>query len=120
MGFYPKGVKGKCDKLFSEIIRSRGACENCGRSQGVQLQTAHIISRRYTNTRVNPDNAFCLCASCHRYYTDFPKEFSRFITDKLGIDKYEQVKNKALSTGKVDWEAEYKTLQAIKKSIVLD
>ena len=112
-----KGWKRKADLLFSEIIRSKGYCENCGRSDGVQLQTAHIISRRYAAVRTDTDNAFCLCAKCHRRFTDFPREFSHFITDKLGSEKYDQLSAKALPLTKVNWEAEYIRLKKLKERV---
>lgn len=112
---YGKGDKGKATKLHSRIVRSRGACEKCGERNFLLLQTAHIISRRYSATRTDETNAFCLCAACHRYYTDWPKEFSRFITDKIGTEKYEQLKAKAETVTKMAWSDEVERLKLIAK-----
>lgn len=109
--------KAKSDKLFSLIIRSRGACEKCGRSAGIQLQTAHIISRTYSKVRTDERNAFCLCSACHRYFHNWPKEFGKFITDKRGSEVYEELKTKAEDTGKFDWESEHARLVNVAKDL---
>lgn len=116
-----KGLKGKCDEIFGKIIRSKGACERCGRRPpDVQLQTAHIISRRYSATRTDENNAFCLCAADHRYYTDWPKEFSDFVTEKLGDENYQRLKAKAQAVTKVDWSIELERLKKIWQGIDKD
>lgn len=112
-----KGAKAKADHLYSEVIRSVGECENCGKSTGVQLQCAHIISRRYSATRTDLRNAFCLCAGCHRRYTDFPREFSHFITDTWAAGFYDAVYAKAQPNTKVDWEERVEFLKDIKRAL---
>jgi ribosomal protein L24E len=52
-----------------------------------------------------------LCAGCHRYYTDWPREFSHFITEKIGSEKYEELKRLAEEPTKVNWEDKYKQLK---------
>lgn len=104
-----KGVRGKADKLASQIVRSIGHCERCGSTDW--LQCSHIVSRRYSATRTDLENLQCLCAKCHRYFTLWPKEFSRWITQSIGIEKYEQLKRKAETVTKVDWSAEYERLK---------
>lgn len=87
-----KGARGKADVLFSKIVRSRGACENCGRTEPeVQLQCAHIITRGIGATRCLEDNAFCLCAGCHHRFTHWPVEFRDFIVSKKGEDGYQRL-----------------------------
>lgn len=115
-----KGAKAKCDKLFSEIIRSIGECEAAGYAPGgcsQQLQCMHIISRRYSATRTDLRNAFSGCAAHHRYYTDHPREFSRFITETWAQDYYDAVLEKCHGLGKVDWDDEYERLKEIKKRL---
>jgi hypothetical protein len=90
-----KPLKAKCDKLFSQFIRSLGECERCHRSVRVQLQTAHIFSRRYVSTRYEPLNALCLCAGCHRWGHDNPVEFVEFIKELLGETVYEDLRDMA-------------------------
>ena len=82
----PKGAKKRADDLFSKIVRSRGECVKCGSTDF--LQTAHIISRRFSNTRCDEDNAFCACARCHHYWTDHPVDFGIFVIETIGEDAY--------------------------------
>lgn len=110
-----KGAKGKCDLLYSQIIRSIGYCQRCGGNS--YLQCAHIISRRYSQTRCDIRNAWCLCASCHRRLTDWPREHSRFITETIGSEAYEELRAKAESFEKVDWGVELERLKKIWQSI---
>lgn len=106
-----KGAKKKADDLFSKIIRSRGYCEGCGSTKN--LQTAHIISRRYSATRTNLDNAFCACAACHRYWTDHPVEFAVFVQAALGDSRYQALYMTSQSRVKVDWDAEVERLKPL-------
>ncbi len=104
-----KGAKGKADKLFSLLVRAPGQCQRCGATNN--LQCAHIISRRYSATRTDLRNAWVLCASCHRRLTDWPREHSRYITDTIGSDLYEELQRKAETVTKVDWDAELDRLR---------
>lgn len=81
-------LRKKCDKLFGELIRSRGHCEWCGRRNGVQLQTAHIITRDIRKLRFEEKNVLCLCASCHRKAHDRPLEFAELVKKIKGIENY--------------------------------
>lgn len=115
---YGKGPKGKATRLHAEIIRSRGYCESCGKSAAeAQIQCAHIISRRYGATRTLLCNAYALCAGCHFYFGQWPREFSRFISTTFAGDIYEQLKQTARATIKTDWEARAKELVEIKKLV---
>jgi len=87
-----KKLKLKADKLFSQYIRSLGKCEWCGRRNGVQLQCAHIFSRRFLVTRWLDLNAMCLCAGCHRKAHDNPIEFTEFVKKELGELAYEDLR----------------------------
>ena len=113
-----KGYKEKCDRLFSEIVRMAGACSNCGSTHS--LQCAHIISRRYSSTRCDIRNAWCLCAGCHLRFTAWPREHSHYITDTIGSEVYEELKRKAETVTKVDWKEEYETLQKLKELRLAD
>lgn len=115
-----KGAKAKADKLFSEIVRSIGECEAAGYAPGPcsnQLQCMHIISRRYSATRTDLRNAFSGCASHHRYYTDHPREFSKFISETWAQEYYDHVYRKSQGLGKVDWIEEAERLKELKKQL---
>jgi hypothetical protein len=100
---YARGMKGKADRLFSQLIRSRGACERCGSTQN--LQTAHIVSRRYSATRCDPMNAFCSCARCHLELTGDPYAHVLWANLYLGEDGYTAMRQKALDGRRPDWAA---------------
>lgn len=91
-----KGKKKKADRLFSLWIRRGGVCQRCERAAHprdpesglvvkgtatVQLQCAHIASRRRFGSRWDPLNALCLCAGCHHWMTDYPVMFSVWFED---------------------------------------
>ncbi len=102
-----KADKGKADKLFSQIIRSQGFCEAEGwatRPCSNQIQTAHIITRGRSATRTDTRNAFALCFAHHRYFHDYPREFSRFITSTWAADFYDLVYQKSQARIKTDWQ----------------
>ena len=100
--------KRKSDVLFSQHVRLVGKCEKCGTSQ--TLQCAHWISRRYAWTRTDPRNAFCLCAGCHRYFTDRPTEFSDWALDQRGRLTWRMIRERSLYRTKFDWVEEHARL----------
>lgn len=106
-----KGAKGKCDVIFSLIIRHRNSCERCGSRDF--LQTSHILSRRFSATRTDVSNAQCLCAKCHRYFTDHPVEFTRWLFDTIGEAEYDRLKRKSEQVTKINWDEELLRLQTI-------
>ena len=109
-----KRAKAKADRLFSKLVRLEGRCEHCGAEEGVQLQCAHWISRRYSHTRTDFDNAFCLCAGCHFYMTHNPTEWGRWAIEQRGEDTYWRLMELAhRSNGKFDWVAELGRLKAL-------
>lgn len=118
MSIYAKGDRGKADRLFSLIIRSKGFCQCCGATSN--LQCAHIISRKYSNTRTLEKNAFCLCAGCHMHFTHWPLEFSAFVEEKIGKYQYQALREIAHRTTKVNWPAEVARLKDVWASISAD
>ena len=55
------------DKLFSQLVRfGKDRCDRCNLVRN--LQTAHIFSRKYYNTRFYRRNAVALCARCHDWF----------------------------------------------------
>jgi 5-methylcytosine-specific restriction endonuclease McrA len=116
--YRPKGNKGRCDELFSKIIRLRVICERCGSQSN--LQCAHIISRRYSATRCDPLNAWCLCSRCHLRLTAWPREHSHFITETIGSEAYDKLQQKAETVTKVRWDNELIELKAMYKALTSD
>lgn len=109
-------VKAEATRLHSQIVRSRGYCENCGNaylSTGSKLECAHIVSRRFSRTRTDTTNAFCLCSKCHMRFTEWPLEFAAFVVQEIGQDGYDLLVRRAHSTEKVDWFDELDRLRAV-------
>lgn len=109
-------VKAEATSLHSKIVRARGRCENCDRewmSTGSKLECAHIVSRRFSRTRTNLDNAFCLCSRCHMRFTEWPLEFAEFVIRKIGQHQYDRLVEDAHGCGKVDWYDELDRLRWI-------
>lgn len=87
-------LKRKLDKVFSDVVRSIGECEKCGKR--VNLQCAHINSRRFLHTRWNQLNALCLCAGCHFWAHQHPRAFGKWVDEYLGegtMDEIDQLSN---------------------------
>lgn len=115
---YGTGLKAKATKLHSQVIRSIGACERCGGDNS--LQCAHIISRRYNAVRTDLRNAFCLCASCHRFFTDHPVNFARFVKERIDDKLYDQLNQMAHDGVKANdefWEERVLFLQDILRQL---
>lgn len=128
---YGKGAKGKATKLHSIIVRSTGHCEACDYKcqcadkwkHGVcKLQCAHLEGRTASGTRTQLRNAFCLCASCHRKFTDKPLTFSRFVTGTWAQpyrDRLLELSRPQTKGQKMDWEEEVVRLKAMMEDIKL-
>lgn len=91
---YPRGVDGSLDRIFSKLVRERAdyICEHCGinlRHDPRRMHCAHIHSRKHRSTRWRGNGACCLCASCHRRFTDFPIEWQGAARKILGDGEYE-------------------------------
>jgi len=110
---YGTGDKGKATRLHALIIRDHGECIRCHHVEA--LQCAHIISRKYSQTRTDLNNAFCLCATCHAYFTDHPVDFGQFTIDQIGETNYDLLLEKRRATTKVDWSIEAERLHTIAK-----
>ena len=116
-----KGAAGRADDLFSKLVRSRGFCEGPGTRKGAavihtqNLQCAHILGRRLNLIRTDLDNALCLCAGCHYYFTNRPEEWRVFIDEKFGAEHWYGLYRKAhvSPAPKVDWKAEVERLTAL-------
>lgn len=104
-----KTAKNKADALFSLIVRSKGACENCG--SDAWLQCCHWISRTYSNTRCDFDNAFCLCSRCHRWYTADPTAWADWAIEKRGRETYARLREAANQKSYVDWPLQVEILR---------
>lgn len=126
-----KGPKGKATRLHSILVRSRGACERCGKAGEIRtesvpglgalvvpiggLQCAHIIGRRYSATRTDERNAWALCAGCHMRLGEHPDEHMHLAAQTIGLEAFDELKAKALAGVKsndVFWRSEVERLTA--------
>jgi len=93
-----RSLTRKLDKLISEMVRARGYCAWCHKTDG--LETAHIFSRKYRNLRWNLTNLLCLCHTHHFFAHSNPILFAEFVKDYLGETKYNLLKLQAKSIKK--------------------
>jgi hypothetical protein len=110
-----KGPRGKADRLFSRLVLSRGVCEAVGCDWhpkcGGRLETSHMISRRYSHTRVLADNALCLCAAAHRFVGADPGAHYEIVAAKFGAAHWLYLRAVAAKRKPVvDWPAEVERL----------
>lgn len=105
--------------MHAELVRARGRCERCGSTN--QLECAHVISRRFSATRTDERNAWCLCSSCHRRLTLHPDEHMAFVGVTIGMDVFDELKTKALSNLRPwrdhEWQAEVVRLRALLREV---
>lgn len=119
-----KAIKAKATRLHAELVRSRGRCERCGKTSAeAQLQCAHIFSRNYSFTRTDENNAWCLCAACHRHLTINPYEHVKFAIETKGQAGFEALRDKAYSgVGQVMrdpfWRAEVVRIESLLRETV--
>jgi len=96
--------KDVCDRLFSRLIRARDPiCRRCGKRPS--RQCAHIVSRRYHPTRCEPDNAWGLCAGCHRHVDQEARLKAVLVDETVGRARWDELWVQARSGAKVDWGA---------------
>lgn len=105
-------TKKDCDKLWSKIIRDRDkSCPICGKKP---VQAHHIFSRVYNGTRWNLDNGIGLCYYHHIYWAHQKyEEFRRFIVEKLGEEKFEELRKYSQQVTKASKEELEKTYQSL-------
>lgn len=85
--------KNAATKIHAAIIRHRGVCERCRGTR--YLQCAHIVGRTYSATRTDLDNAWCLCATCHRDVDTHWDEKRDLVKNTIGMARYSHLKRKA-------------------------
>lgn len=104
--------KKKADVLFSKLVRARGKCERC--SKTINLQCAHILSRRYKNVRHDFLNALCLCGGCHLWWHHEPLAATKWFREKYP-DREEYLNNKRNMVEKVDYQEVIKRLEKMEE-----
>lgn len=114
---YGRGDQGRATRLHSLIVRARGRCARCGSVDPTKLQCAHIIKRRFSATRCDLRNAWCLCASCHFRLETHPDEHMAFVAQTIGMELFDELKALALAgpamSSRLFWRAEVDRLRSI-------
>lgn len=108
----PSALKRNCDDRVRAIIRSRDVCERCGDRRG-PFEHAHVIRRRYSWTRTDERNGWCLCRPCHRDVDTYITEFNALVDDTIGWELYEELEEKSRRREKFDWVQELDRLKAL-------
>ena len=85
-----------------------------------KLQAAHLEGRTASGTRTQLRNAFSLCASCHRKFTDKPLTFRKFVSKSWAApyeDRLVELSRPMTKGQKMDWEEELVRLKAMHNDI---
>ena len=113
----PRAARDRATRYHSLIVRARGACQRCGRSN--DLQCAHIIKRSRTATRTDLKNAWCLCSQCHWKVDNDAYEFWALVRKTISESGYVDLRDRAehytRSPGTFDWVAERDRLRELWK-----
>ena len=75
------------DDLMSLFVRCRGGwvCQRCGSRKWEDMQCAHIVRKgAYTAGRYREENAICLCAPCHVFFTHHEIEWRAWLIGFMG------------------------------------
>lgn len=73
----------------------------------IGLDCAHIVSRRYSPTRVDFDNAVALCREHHAYFGERRFEWENWVIGRIGYAEWEALVTKAHDLSiRPDWNAE--------------
>jgi hypothetical protein len=118
-----KGDPGLADILFSRIVRARERCQRCG-IDIPPFHCAHIVRRRYSATRCEEDNAWCLCPPCHHLVDEWPMEHNKLVRQTIGIDRYMELVALAMmgptESSKLFWKNQVERLRVICKERDID
>ena len=109
----------KLDNLWSQVVRSKGECELCGRRPPeVVLHAHHIYSRKKFSTRWDLFNAVCLCTGCHLFkaHKDV-QEFADWVERTRGVDYMDDLRRKAHETADFTKEQKKEMIEKLKKML---
>lgn len=103
----------KSIELAKKIVRSKGVCEYCGKTEG-QMQGSHVFNERgYSLTAADLNNIVCLCATCHKWgrhaWHKGPEVIVWFFLTHT--KRYKELEIKAHLPGKPDWKATFEGLE---------
>lgn len=104
-----RSLKKRADALFSINVRQYGQCQLRGLDKvkcSSVLQCAHIETRGNMALRYDQQNALCICAGHHIWYTYHPTAFNELILEFFPSQwKYvEEHKHKIVHLTREDYE----------------
>lgn len=108
----PSNLKRNCDDRMRSYIRARGQCQRCGNVQG-PFECAHIIRRRYSWTRTDERNAWCLCHDCHGLVDTYVSEFNVLVGATIGWELFRELEERSMRREKFDWNRELDRWKAL-------
>ena len=109
--------KNACDRLFSQLVRSRGVCQYPG-CERHDVVCAHIIGRRFAKVRTNELNAWALCPTHHYAVDNWPEEKMWLVARTIGLDAYAELRAQAESIAtRFDWKSERERLKALNPAV---
>jgi hypothetical protein len=119
-----KRIDRKATDLARKIWRTVGECEaydKCkSQKEQPQLQGAHIYGvGAYPRLKDDLRNGMSLCATCHRYYTSAPLDFTEFVEGTKYKKYLQPLRDKQNGPKvKVFWEDRLAFLQDVYKQIM--
>ena len=113
-----KPIKKKCDIAFSLAVRKHGRCQFAGLDKvhcGGILNCAHIEGKGALRLRFDQQNALCICAGHHVFYTYHPTAFNELVAEFFPSQwKYVQEhKHERLNMTYEDYQRLLKELEAL-------
>jgi hypothetical protein len=108
----PSNLRRNCDDRMRKYIHARGQCERCGTTTG-PFECAHIIRRRYSWTRTDERNAWCLCEWCHDIVDMHLTQFNALIEKTIGWEMYAALELRSKKREKFDWAEELERWKAM-------
>lgn len=105
-------MRTNCDRRMRKYIHARGRCERCGQTNG-PFECAHIIRRRYSWTRTDERNAWCLCRDCHDTVDTYTSYFNKLVEATIGWDLFAELETQSMRREKFDWKTELERWKAM-------
>jgi hypothetical protein len=108
----PRAAKQNATTRVRKIIVARGVCERCGDTRGPH-EHAHIIRRRYSWTRTDERNGWCLCRPCHLEVDTHITQFNALVGRTIGWELFAELEEKSRRRDRFDWNVEVDRLKAL-------
>lgn len=101
IALFARGQKGKLRVLTDDIqslyVRhlANWTCWACSSTKSEEMQAAHLLPKgEYHAGRYLADlNVRCLCFRCHKYWTERPTEWTKYLVRRLGSEAFEQLRD---------------------------